>query len=125
MVPEDRRVDPFLERTVSQVRHRPDPVVVHGLVRAEHERVPLPCEDVDRVDRMRASVDRVRLDDRHRVLIDAEYEVHVARHRDKPETVPPAVGDGDDGEVGGEGCVRAAPAVDKGSISTSSVKTYS
>lgn len=103
---------------MAQVRQRPDPVVVHGLVRVEHERVSLPRVDLDRVDRMRERVDSVRLNDRHRVAVDAEHEVHVTRGRYEPEAVTPAVGDGDDGQAGGQSRGRTAFAVDERRVCT-------
>jgi hypothetical protein len=68
--------------------------------------------NLNRVDRERLSVYRVRLDDCHAVSVDGEREVGVARHRDEAHAVALARGDADDGELRGGAARKTSQAVD-------------
>ena len=83
--------------------------------------VPLPGEDLDRVDDDRLVVDRISLNDRHVVPVDREREVRVARHRDKTETVTLALSDIDDGEFTGFTARKPTETVDQRGVSTTAV----
>ena len=98
-VAQDCRVDPAVESRSALVGERTDPVVACSLVRGEDERVALPCEDLDGVDRERRVVDRIGLDDGHGMAVDGEGEVGIAREGDEAEAVALALRDGDDGEI--------------------------
>ncbi len=63
------------------------------------EGISLTSVDMNRIDGHRLVADRVRLDDRHVVLVDREDEVRVARERDKAETVTLALGDRNDSKL--------------------------
>ena len=98
-VAQNRGVDPPVEGRGALVRERADPVVVDGLIGGEDERVALPGEDLDGVDRERRVVDRIGLDDGHGMAVDGEGEVGIAREGDEAEAVALALRDGDDGEI--------------------------
>ena len=94
-------------------------------------------KDLDGIDLERDMVDAIDLDDRHRMAIDLEREVGVARDGDEPEAVPSkrvhvshnqndralkacysllALLDRDDGECGGVAAAIAAEPVDQSCI---------
>ena len=120
VVAEDGRVDAAIEGERADVGEGADPVVVDGLVGGEDERVALACVDLDLVNGEGLVVDRVDLDDRHVVAVDRERVVGVARERGETEAVTLALGDSDNGELGG-GTLRgrrAAKTVDERRIRT-------
>lgn len=91
VVTEDGRVNAIGEAKRTHVRERTDPVVVNILVRLKHERVTLGSEDLNAVDLQGLGVDSVRLDDSHRVVVNAERVVRVARKRHEAEAVPEVI----------------------------------
>ena len=60
------------------------------------ERVPHAGEDLKRVDLARLNIDRIGLNDGHRVTLDLERVVRVARNRDEADAVAFALGNADD-----------------------------
>ena len=107
VIAQNGRVDAVREIHRADVGVRADPVVVNGLVRVKlgnackipvealvkvmytyDERVALSDENLDAVYLQRLGVDGVGLDDRHRVVVDAEHVVRVARDGHKTKPVP-------------------------------------
>ena len=107
VIAQNGRVDAVREVDRADVGVRADPVVVNGLVRVElnnackipvealvrvmdtyNERVTLSDEDLDAVHLQRLGVDGVGLNDGHRVVVDAEHVVRVARDGHETEPVP-------------------------------------
>ncbi len=117
-IAEDGRVHTAGERSRTDVRERANPVVVHGLVSRQDERVPLAGEDLDLVNREGSVADSVHLDDVQVVAVDGEREVGIARHRDKAETVALALRNVDHGESTGVTPSEAAESVDQDRVRT-------